>query len=120
MAPDVLVIDDEEPMCLLLQDLLSSMGYRVRTATDGWEGIRLFEKQPFPVVMCDLGMPGADGWTVCKRVKALARQTVVVLVTGWWIDRANQGLRGVDLVLYKPFSIQEVMVLVQELKREAA
>ena len=55
-----------------------------------------------------MGIPGMDGWGVCRQVKALAPQTVVILVTGWRIDPEALQAGGVDLILHKPFTIHDV------------
>ena len=102
-----LVVEDDEAMRCLLLDLLYSMGYPAHTAADGREGIQMFEQGEFAIVLCDLGMPEIDGWEVCRRVKALAPQTVVVVVTGWRVEPETLQARGVDLVLHKPFTLDE-------------
>jgi CheY-like chemotaxis protein len=62
------------------------------------------------VVFSDLGMPDVNGWDVARRVKAQVPQTPVVLVTGWGsqLEEGTAQARGVDLIMAKPFTIEDV------------
>lgn len=108
----ILCIDDDPGMRGLMKDLLKSDGHFVATAEGGEAGVEAFRtaleaRQPFDVVLTDLGMPFMDGLQVARRVKAMSPQTPVILVTGW------QGIPSkgaeesvlVDEVLGKPVKI---------------
>jgi len=112
----VLVIDDEEEIRKLLCELLETVGHDVAAASDGEEGLKLFQDGPFDLVFTDLGMPGISGWEVAQEVKRLNSRTPVILVTGWGIqvDAEKKNMHGIDYVISKPFNIDQVTSLVQE------
>ena len=62
------------------------------------------------LILTDLGMPGMTGWELAGRVRALDPAVTIVFVTGWGedVDRRAAGEAGADLVLAKPFSIEDV------------
>ena len=84
-------------------------------ATNGEEGISHFKKGNFDLVITDLGMPGMSGWQVAKAIKEMDPQTPVILLTGWGTqfgaDRVKQS--GVDLIMNKPYRINETLNIVQ-------
>jgi CheY-like chemotaxis protein len=81
----ILLIDDNQDAIELLQMLLLSHGFDVETATSGARGLELAAAFMPDVIMCDLGMPGMNGFDVAKALRATARLSDVYLlaVTGW-------------------------------------
>jgi len=106
----ILAVDDEEPVVDVLADMFRSRGQEVRTAVGGEAGIAEFHRFHPQVVFSDLGMPDVNGWDVARRVKSHAPETPVVLVTGWGsqLEEGSTQARGVDLVMAKPFSMEDV------------
>jgi signal transduction histidine kinase len=106
----ILVVDDEEPVLDVLADMFRHRGQEVRTAVGGENGIAEFHRFQPQVVFSDLGMPDVNGWDVAKRVKSQAPETPVVLVTGWGsqLEEGSAQARGVDLIIAKPFSMDDV------------
>jgi DNA-binding response OmpR family regulator len=88
----------------------------VTVASDGEEGLKLFQDGPFDLVFTDLGMPGISGWEVAREVKRLNSLTPIILITGWGIqvDDKKKNMHGIDYVISKPFNIDQVTSLVQE------
>ena len=118
----ILVIEDEEGVRELLKDILIDGGHEVETASRGSEGVKMFKKNDFDLVFTDLGMPGMSGWQVAEETKKINTNTPVALITGWEIrlERSELKERGVDLIVNKPFQVDQVLGLVQkgmELKR---
>ena len=105
-----LVVDDEEPVLTVMADLLGALGQEVRIAHGGAAGLERFEHESFDVVFTDLGMPEVNGWDLALGVKARRPATPVVLVTGWGyqLEGGAAHAHGVDFVLPKPFSLEEV------------
>jgi CheY-like chemotaxis protein/anti-sigma regulatory factor (Ser/Thr protein kinase) len=112
----ILVIEDEETVRCLLCDILADGGHEVEAACNGSEGIAVFNKKRFDLVFTDLGMPGMSGWQVAKEIKKLNKNTPVALITGWKIKiQKNEMLKnGVDMIVNKPFQLEQVLRLVQE------
>jgi CheY-like chemotaxis protein len=90
--------------------MLAMLGQSVRTAAGGREALDAVQGRMPDIVFSDLGMPEVNGWDLARAVTARAPHVPVVLVTGWGvqIDHATARQRGVELVLAKPFSVDEV------------
>lgn len=83
----ILLIDDNHQGQLARKIILQDIGYAVATAGSGEEGLELFqaalETAPFSLVVTDFRMPGIDGGEVVRRIRALARDTPVVILSGY-------------------------------------
>ena len=111
----ILVVEDEEDVRELLKDILTDGGHEVEFTPDGKKGIELFRKKKFDMVFSDLGMPGMSGWQVAEQIKKINKNTPVALITGWEVNQKGRELKknGVDLVVKKPFRVNEILQLVQ-------
>jgi signal transduction histidine kinase len=118
----VLVVDDEEAVLEVLGDMLIALGMQVTRANGGPAGVEALGVQEFDAVFTDLGMPEVNGWELAHQAKARERAPAVVLVTGWGFqleeDAANA--RGVDFVMAKPFSWDDVEAVVRQVGGETA
>ena len=79
----VLFADDEIISHTLLAAVLAHLGHETRSATDGGRAWELFQAEPVPLVILDLGMPVLDGLEVCRRIRGheAGRETFVLIVT---------------------------------------
>lgn len=95
IAGRVLIVDDQDANRLLLRDLLESQGHEVAEAVDGVEALQRVADAAPDVVLLDVGMPGIDGFEVCRRLKAdPATATIpVLLVTA--LSQRDQRLLGI-------------------------
>ena len=113
----VLVVDDEEAVLEVLGEMLFALGMQVTRAHGGPAGVEALSQADFDAVFTDLGMPEVNGWDLAQHAKVRRPETTVVLVTGWGFqleeDAANA--RGVDLVMAKPFSWDDVEAVVRQL-----
>lgn len=110
----ILLIDDDREVAFLVAMGLEEAGHQVTIAETGQEGVAAFEGHHFDVVLTDLGMPDMTGWEVTARIKALQPGVPVFVVTGWGknIDRERQIASGADLILTKPFDLEELLRLI--------
>src|SRR5208282_760132 len=111
----ILCIDDDEQVRQLLNDCLTHFNHRVTVASGGKLGVELFrtamrEKQPYEVVITDLGMPEIDGHHVARTIKAESPKTPVIMITGWGTIMKEDGesTPEVDAVVGKPPNKQEL------------
>jgi len=113
---NILVIEDEDEVRSVLFDILTSHGHKVSTVSQGNKGIELFKKNNFDMVFTDLGMPGISGWQVAQEIKRIDPRVPVAVITGWQIQMEESMVkeRGVDIIVNKPFRIEQVLKLVQE------
>ena len=112
----ILVIDDEDAVREVLSRMLMTRGHQVVVAADGEEGIERFKKGKFDLVFTDLGMPRISGWEVGKTIKGLDPSVPVAMITGWGMELNKEKMNesGIDLVVSKPFNLDEVVHLVAE------
>jgi len=112
----ILVIEDEEEVRNLLSDILIKGGHDVEIAIDGSKGVEMFKEKKFDLVFTDLGMPGMSGWQVAEKIKSIKGGIPVAMITGWGITLEEPQRResGVDLIIKKPFHVDQVLRLVQE------
>ena len=110
----ILVVDDSEEVREVLRELLSRHGYTVVTAPDGESGLVELETRAFDMAMVDLGLPGISGLEVAHRLRQRWPATRIALMTGYG-DRMgpeDAQTKGVDFVLSKPFSLDQLRSVV--------
>jgi two-component system KDP operon response regulator KdpE len=116
----VLVIDDELQIRRAVGRALSARGYEVAQAPDGEEGLLLMESFNPDLVVLDLNLPGLDGFSVCKRIRATGSTPVLVLsVREDETDKVEALDLGADDYLTKPFGTDELLARVRALLRRA-
>jgi len=100
----------------VLTSILTRSGHEVEDASTGEQGVELFEKKEFDLVFADLGMPGMSGWQVAEKIKGINGRVPVAVITGWNIEISESEMENkwVDLIVHKPFEVNQVLRLVQE------
>ena len=108
----ILIIDDDDQICMTLSQVLSDQDYQVQYALNGKEGIELFNNpSKFDLVITDIRMPEMDGNAVARHIKRSAEtETPIVAITGF-SDEANAQL--FDFILMKPFSLNTLVKSVE-------
>lgn len=103
----VLLVEDDEINREIFSEYVAAVGHEARTAVDGTEGVALFMRERFDLVITDLSMPGISGWEVARKVKDANSSVPVVLLSGWAIqaDDAQVKASGVDFVVAKPCTL---------------
>ena len=114
----VLLIEDEEMLRDLVKTVIESKGYNVLTASDGEEGIDLFERRhdEIDVVISDLGLPKISGEEVLKRIRLIAPSARLVAASGFIEPEVKSSLLdiGVTRIVQKPYMISEILKTVRE------
>lgn len=109
----ILIVEDEAPTRTALQSLLTNEGWEVETAPDGESGLKLARTFHPDVILCDLGLPGINGFELCERVKSdpeCAFSLFVILTVHNDTALKVEGLRlGVDDYLAKPAEAAELL-----------
>ncbi len=115
----ILIIDDEEYILDMLEELLEDQGHSVTTSSSTSNGLELFQKSNFDVVITDLGMPEMSGWEVAERIKKMNSAVSVVLLTGWALNLEAEKIKenGVDFTLQKPFKEENLYQLIHDAKK---
>ena len=104
-AKRILVVDDQENIRLLLDKILSGMGYRVSEAKDGEEAMRLVRIGLINLVITDLKMPEMDGIELTRAIRMIRPDLPIIVYSAYrFIDTAPAALKaGANEYLAKPF-----------------
>ena len=111
----ILAVDDEKNIRHLVSSEFSLEGFDVVTAASGEEGLALFKKHRFDVVLLDIKLPKLSGIEILKRMKQISQATEVIMITGYGdIRTAVEAIKlGARDYVTKPFKLNELLTLVR-------
>ena len=114
----ILILDDEPIVCKRLRPAFQKAGYEVETFTDSASALARVEGASFDIVITDLKMEGVDGMHFLTRVKELAPETGVVVITGFaTLDTAKESFRkGAFDFVAKPFKLSDILDTVRRIE----
>jgi two-component system, OmpR family, response regulator len=116
----VLVVDDDAELRGLLSEYLGRNGFRVSAARDGREMRQVLETSSPDIVVLDVMLPGEDGLTLCRDLRARSNLPVVMLTArGDEVDRIIGIEMGADDYLAKPFNPRELLARMKGILRRA-
>jgi DNA-binding NtrC family response regulator len=112
----ILIIDDERPILMTLEALLSRHGYRTETATTATLGLRAMKTNPAALVLLDLQLPDADGLETLDRLKKdFADSQVIILTAHDSLNNAIESIkRGAFHFISKPYAPEELLSLAEQ------
>lgn len=125
MDDPILIIDDDEELCMELEEILAGEGYEVYVALDGYKGQELMARRKYGVVILDLKLPKMNGYEVLKTAKNNPDAPHIIILSGRPMGKAaeeHNGQQGeeekvlqlADAVLNKPVPIP---LLLNEIKK---
>lgn len=113
----ILIVDDEKPICDLIDLNLSAAGYFCKSVQDGMKAIELIEKETFDLILLDIMLPGVDGFDIMEYIRPLKIPVIFITAKGDVKDRVK-GLRlGAEDYLVKPFDVVELLARVEVVLR---
>jgi two-component system response regulator HydG len=106
----ILVVDDDNIHCFMLNSTLSRWGYKISTAEDGLTAIEKVQKQIFDLVLMDIRMPRVSGLEALVEIKSYNPSLPVILMTAYVAEEnvAEARKRGASDFLTKPFDMDEL------------
>ena len=115
MSERILVAEDKENLCRLIETTLSEQGYDVSIALGGDAAIHEIQSRPFDLVISDMRMPGASGAQVFREARQQSYQPDVILMTAYGtVPQAVEAMKaGAYDYLSKPFRVEEIKVTVR-------
>ena len=113
----ILIVDDEKPICDLIDLNLSAAGYRCTCVQDGMDAISLIEKDAFDLILLDVMLPGADGYDVMEYIRPLEIPVIFITAKHEVKDRVKGLKLGADDYLVKPFDVVELVARVEAVLR---
>ncbi|MDY0220138.1 MAG: response regulator [Desulfobacterium sp.] len=117
---EILLVDDEEDIREVLAISLKDMGYRVTLAENGQKALTLFETHGFPIVLTDIKMPVMDGIELLKKIKTMAPETEIIMITGHGdMDLAIESFRNQAVeFITKPVDVQSLEIALERAKEK--
>jgi PAS domain S-box-containing protein len=116
-----LMIDDEVNVLKAMEMFFDDTGVEIVTSASAAEGLKIYQDGSFDAVLCDLGMDDMNGWEVGKQIKQFCleqrrQKTPFLIYTGWnkQLDRQKLAESGVDRVVVKPVSCEELLCILKE------
>ena len=118
----ILVVDDEPLICDAVKMMLDFDGHLVKTASSGKEALVAFDKEQFDLVITDFEMPAMKGDELAAAIKARAPKQPVVMITAYseMLQASGNRLAGVDLVIGKPFLLENLREAIAKVTPVAA
>lgn len=113
----ILLVEDEPKIADTLKLGLSENGYRVSVAYDGNIGYKVFQTEPFDLVILDINLPGMNGYDLCKAIRTVNTKVPVIMLTA--LSALNDKIEGYDAgaddYIVKPFEFRELLLKVRVL-----
>ena len=118
VRPVLLLVEDEFSIGQLVRSYLERAGYRVVWVTSGEDALSELPRHPVKLVILDVGLPGIDGFDVCRRMRAQTSTPIVMLTARDEEPDRVVGLElGADDYVTKPFSLRELSARVRAVLR---
>jgi len=119
-ASHLLIVDDDKELCALLSKFFGRHGYRVSIAHNGGEMASILETSRVNLVILDLMLPGEDGLSLCRRLRATSTLPIIMLTAmGDEVDRIIGLEMGADDYLAKVANPRELLARVRAVLRRA-
>jgi len=117
MKKTILVVDDDDCVLDLLYSILTEAGFRVSSARNGFEALKLAMKKKLDLVIMDLMMPAMNGVDAIRAIRMSRPELPIMIITGLPHDpMVEEGLKaGASRVLFKPFTPGKVVECIEEL-----
>jgi len=121
MNESILIVEDEQELCMTLGDRLRSEGYVVDFAAEGQAGLEKATHLPFDLIILDIMMPRRSGLDVCKDIRRAGLATPILLLTArsQTVDKVVGLKLGADDYVTKPFDTLELMARIEALLRRS-
>ncbi|CAG8870018.1 Transcriptional regulatory protein OmpR [Pseudomonas fluorescens] len=118
----ILIVDDDPGLSSLLERFFTSKGYRARAVPNVEQMDRLLSREVFNLVVLDLMLPGEDGLSACRRLRAANNNIPIIMLTakGDELSRIKGLELGADDYLAKPFNPDELVARVKAVLRRQA
>lgn len=116
----ILIVDDEKEYRDTFKMILESKGFRVGVASDGAEALKIMDNEYYPIVLCDVIMPGIRGLELLKKIKDIYGNTVeVIMVTGYGgVETAVEAMKMKAFGYFiKSHNPEELLIEIEKAKK---
>src|SRR5437016_12891930 len=120
VAETIMVVEDEPNIGALVRTYLERAGYRALWLRQGEDAVTELRRHPVRLVVLDIGLPGIDGFEVCRRIRAGSKVPIIMLTARDEEPDRVAGLElGADDYVAKPFSPRELSARIKALLRRS-
>src|SRR5918997_1487579 len=115
----ILLIEDQVELCQILKDTLSLYGFDVTYAHNGDDGYSMFTSLNPKIVIIDIMMPGSDGFSAVKRIRAVNKNVPIIMLTAKPLteDLVKAFDLGCNDFIRKPFAMEELIARIRSFAR---
>jgi two-component system, cell cycle sensor histidine kinase and response regulator CckA len=115
----ILIVDDEESICLVVSEMLKNTGFRVHTASSGPAALELYQKhqKEISLVLLDMTLPGMSGLEIYEKLLKINPNIITLLMSGYAEQQVHEFFAGrpMPTIIQKPFKIPELLQLIESL-----
>lgn len=113
----ILVVDDDEVNCKVIEGFCTKTGYELVSANDGPTALKLLDTQHFDLVLLDLMLPGMSGYEVCQRIRQSEKHSLLPVIIVTARDTSSDMVRGfvtgANDYITKPFTRSELLIRIE-------
>lgn len=116
MRKPILIVDDHQPICKSLSDVINRAGYEAYVANNGYEALEAIQQRRFSVVITDMKMPEMSGMEVLQKAKAIIPDVEVIIMTAYAsVDSEMEAMQnGAYDYIRKPFSLDKITTIIEQ------
>jgi two-component system response regulator HydG len=116
MAKKILIVDDDQDICLLLTKFLEKKGYNTATASNGASAIEILKKEKYDLVLCDFKLPDLNGLELIQKIKVINPEAALLVITGY--SDVKVAVESIKLGAYdyvtKPLYPDEILITIRK------
>lgn len=111
----ILIVEDEDALCLLYKEELSREGYAVTTAQNAEQGLEALNRERFDLIITDIRMPGRDGVEFITQIMGLRKDIPIIINTAYQSYKEDFMTWAADAYIVKSSSLQELKSKIREI-----
>lgn len=111
----ILIVEDEEALCLLYKEELAQEGYEVSTAADAEGALVLLNRESFDLIITDIRMPGRDGLELITEIMGLRKDIPIIINTAYQSYKQDFMTWAADAYVVKSSSLVELKAKIRDL-----
>ena len=107
----ILIVEDELTIQEIYEGILKPQGYSLVLTETAEEGLEIFEKDAFDLIICDLGLPGMNGWEFISKIRQQNAHIPILVITGWETNDSKNRKKELNIqkILAKPVSVTDLI-----------
>ena len=113
----IFVVEDEKMIRDLYVEVLSMNGHQVTSVSSGEEGLEKWTGNNYDLIICDLGLPGINGWEFVAKIRENDKNVPIIVLTGWGheFNESAAAEKNVQKILSKPIKIENLLGSIDEI-----